>query len=402
MAKKARKTVEERIKELEALDIAEKWDELNVKASQFIQEWPAIGIGYFFLGKAKSSRGRYSEAIKDYDKALKIDPSEPEVFYQRLRTILEEQTQEIKTGLDNINERTRKDYELQLQDIRNPLQIGNYYYQEVTRIRRLLFGIDESPKTSEQDRAFSAIDMLRWTYWFYAHKSKKPLILPVSVALFTLWLLYYLDILQNISCPRTFFCFILPSFIPTLLLGLPLLHRRSKHSDTIEKPAPIIGRFNIGLTGAADRASARYRIIIICLWLLLATGFYKFLFAPKGDIAILMLLSFTGSIILLSLPPLLHVRHLNRRVSEETVRLHSLMRERNAILFWQAQTDDVKAKLAPEFLEYMNTKGTADMSLQMMFQLGFRRKNSKEEPDLAEALKDIAKAIKDISPLKPD
>lgn len=38
MAKKARKTVEERIKELEALDIAEKWDELNVKASQFIQE----------------------------------------------------------------------------------------------------------------------------------------------------------------------------------------------------------------------------------------------------------------------------------------------------------------------------------------------------------------------------
>lgn len=84
------------------------------------------------------------------------------------------------------------------------------------------------------------------------------------------------------------------------------------------------------------------------------------------------------------------------------MRLHSLMRERNAILFWQAQTDDVKAKLAPEFLEYMNTKGTADMSLQMMFQLGFRRKNSKEEPDLAEALKDIAKAIKDISPLKPD
>lgn len=62
----------------------------------------------------------------------------------------------------------------------------------------------------------------------------------------------------------------------------------------------------------------------------------------------------------------------------------------------------MKVDLAPEMLRYLNTKSTADMSLEMMSQFSFRRKNSKEETTFNDGLTDIAKAIKDISPLKPD
>ena len=145
---------------------------------------------------------------------------------------------------------------------------------------------------------------------------------------------------------------------------------------------------------------------MVFIWLAMALIFSQYLFDPNMPLASQIdafpFLSFTGSILLISLPPLFHVKYLKRRAYEETIRLHSLMRERNNIIFWQAQTEEMKAKLAPELLRYMSTKSTADMSLEMILQRGFRRKNSKEETDLSDGLFDIAKAIKDISPLKPD
>ena len=126
----------------------------------------------------------------------------------------------------------------------------------------------------------------------------------------------------------------------------------------------------------------------------------------------LNLLQFTTITFLLHSPFLLHARYLVRQAKEETVRLHSLIRERNRILFWQAQSNKSeetnKSKLTPFILEHMETNSTADVSLRMMDKLLFRSKNKpKDDNDtklkyISAQLDELTTALKNLTPPKAE
>ena len=141
------------------------------------------------------------------------------------------------------------------------------------------------------------------------------------------------------------------------------------------------------LTERADNASSRYRFFMLIIWAVVAFLFYHYFDtsneALKPQDAWLIIVPVTATVLLLSLPFYLHVRYASRQREVNIVRLHSLMRERNRILFWQAQShereDSDKSNLAPAILENMEKNSTADVSLQMMHPRQFTRKGKSGE-----------------------
>ena len=59
-----------------------------------------------------------------------------------------------------------------------------------------------------------------------------------------------------------------------------------------------------------------------------------------------------------------------RRAEQERTLLHALMRDRNMLLFWNAQEPEDKttnrSKLATTIAEHLSTNSAADVSLKMM------------------------------------
>ena len=164
---------------------------------------------------------------------------------------------------------------------------------------------------------------------------------------------------------------------------------------------------NRGLTGKADKASSRYRLFMILIWIATATLFYFYFGTPqealKPQDVWLIILPVTATVLLLSAPFYFYVRHATRRSDAELVRLHSLMRERNRILFWQAQSykreDSDKSILAPDILENMEKNSTADISLRMMNPRQFTSKDKSDSLSgqaIKSLLKELITAVKEI------
>ena len=79
---------------------------------------------------------------------------------------------------------------------------------------------------------------------------------------------------------------------------------------------------------------------------------------------------YTSTIGLCSAPFFLHRKYMIRRAEQERTLLHALMRDRNMLLFWNAQEPEDKttnrSKLATTIAEHLSINSAADVSLKMM------------------------------------
>ena len=79
---------------------------------------------------------------------------------------------------------------------------------------------------------------------------------------------------------------------------------------------------------------------------------------------------YTSTIGFCSAPLLLHRRYMIKRAEQERTLLHALMRDRNMLLFWNAQEPEDKttkrSKLATTIADHLSTNSAADVSLKMM------------------------------------
>ncbi len=352
-------------------------------------------------GSAKTGLGLYKEAIEDFDKAIKLNPQSANSYSNRAVAYGLQSAQETTEQLDQ----TRRD---ELQKITDSDKIIAFYEDEIRRTRFRIYGEAKHSNTefrdqenistevnNNGDKSNQTTDQPTVIKQILSYTTIVPVILFSVlwfVTILVIWLCYKPEECREAG---TVYCDLLWFLLPSILLSIPLLL-------WIFLPTCLKQQSS----DKADRASSFYRLATILIWLVVVYLFYFYYFDPTIALSEQAqfddVLSFAASILFLTTPLFLHVRHITRRTDETIVRLHSLMRERNQILFWQAQPENEKVKLSQTMLKYMSTKSTADMSFWMLRMRGFRRKNSKEEPDLAEALKDIAKAIKDISPLKPD
>ena len=105
-------------------------------------------------------------------------------------------------------------------------------------------------------------------------------------------------------------------------------------------------------------------------------------------------------LILIVTPFLLFANKVRLDAKEELIRLHSLQRDRNILLFWTAQTSDVKNSMFLNVMKHMSTNSTADISLRMIDRPFFRQKSKRDT--ITDDLADIKELLKNLTPTKSE
>ena len=113
MAKKpTKKEMIRLIDEMVKLSNAEEWEALKTKADDFIEKFRNEAVGYFYRGLAKDELGHHEEAIKDYDKAIELNPNNANVYSNR----------------GNAKNRLGR-YEEALKDLNNAIELNPHLFQ---------------------------------------------------------------------------------------------------------------------------------------------------------------------------------------------------------------------------------------------------------------------------------
>ena len=144
-----------------------------------------------------------------------------------------------------------------------------------------------------------------------------------------------------------------------------------------------------------------------CIWDALIYYFFAVITPTIGRLDVIQASSLS---LLIYSPFLVYSRHLKRQATEYRTIYHSQIKERNRILFWQAQRNDLeqtqKTLLAPDVLEQMNTNSTADVSLRMIEKPLFGQKSKKAEDNdiknISAQLNELTTAIKNLTPPKAE
>ena len=369
------KTIKEWRKELQALLKTKDFDTLLIQAEICIQEYPNLVGPYLMHGIANGELGRPEEAIKDYDKAIELEPDDASAYNNRGNA---------KGDLGHY-EGAIKDYDQAIKlDPNDMTAIQN---------KSLTFAKIEAEKSKEE---FQKVFLARLNE--IERKQKEQL--------------------AEITDPEIIINKYQSEIDETRyrLYGKNILYHTKSYKQLCDETKCKISKME-GLVQDAQAASKRSRyvliaIAIIVIVLLIFThakhdtdslknaNILELLrgrnFSPLTP---LNLLQFTTITFLIYSPFLFHARYLARQAKEETVRLHSLIRERNRILFWQAQSNDTeqtnKARLATDVLKYMDGNSTADISLRMMDRPLFSRKSGKEEISLS--ANDVLHALKNLT-----
>ena len=308
---------------------------------------PKNAYAYNNRGIAKGALGRHEEALRDFDKALKLNPLDTNAIQNKSLTFA------------NIEaEKSGKILEKQLKEITNPEKIISRYELEIKATRDRLYGKGVFSKRGQ----IFGIPLLTWLYPYNKQKILK--------------------------------------------LKRGMQDRAEIASKRLRYALSIIAllAFLFILTGNANLDIAMLKGASIEEALLYIS--FALLSASMSPLDFLQTSSLT---LLIYSPFLFHSSFLAKQTREELVRLHSLIREGNRLLFWKAQSTELKDsnrwRLASSVLNRMETNSTADISLKMIERPLFGRKD-KDKPedvnDISAQLDELTTALKNLTPPKAE
>ena len=311
-----------------------------------------------------------------------MNPEEKTPFENRAALI---GRQEAKITSEKI-EKTFKD---QLKKITETSKIIHLYKSEIDESEKRLYGKyrdandeDDGNGGSRQnpdnsDKKPNENNHNRW--WDF--------ILPAWIVVVGIWLAVYIDKPASLDSNFWFAVFVPINaiFISAIII---------KHT---------IQPTEIGWIKQSERAASFLRFYILGIWLVVPSLFALLAIEDKdtsllGFLTLEKLFPITASIFILTAPCIIYVRFVRKRCEQEIVRLHSLIRERNLILFWSAQSDNDqvtnKSKIVPDILNQLTTNSTADLSMKMLnSRFGQKPKDDSDEISLSH-LSRILKIVK--------
>lgn len=412
----------------EAKHALELYEEAIEDYDQVIKLYKYYAKAYQFRGDTKSKLGLYHEAIKDYDQAVELGLNDPRVQNNRAVAVAEVFAEQTRQELTQT-------YENRLAEFIDPQKIIGFHDKRITQSSLRLYGIDiyREPKQGEgikEDRGITAGQIIKYGFWFLRYRLNYPTLYLFILWAITLIIFYCLDFLNNCNAQYPYFCSALLFFLPSLILSVPLIiwilknyteQGKTKDDNDSTPEAPFLGRINRGYMGHAERASSRYRYAILMVWIGVSVLFYRYYFNSSKELveelSLQDVLLFATTLAITTSPFRFHINFIARRADEELIRLDSYIRERNMMLFWNAQRQDKneanKAHLTAKMFDHLDKNSAAEISLQMMKSRKFnwRLNQNKKECDKADDnnkrdqtadIADLLRAIKNLTPPKAE
>ena len=389
---------------------------------------PDYSYAYNNRGSAKDELGEYKEAIIDYNEAIESDPNNPSYFHNRAITVGKLRAEIATTELTQT-------YNDRLAEFVDPNKIIAFHEKRITQSSLRLYGIDIYREQNEgegikEDFGITAGQIIKYGFWFLRYRLNYPTLYLFILWAITLIIFYCLDFLNNCNAQYPYFCSALLFFLPSLILSVPLIiwilknyteQGKTKDDNDSTPEAPFLGRINRGYMGHAERASSRYRYAILMVWIGVSVLFYRYYFNSSKELveelSLQDVLLFATTLAITTSPFRFHINFIARRADEELIRLDSYIRERNMMLFWNAQRQDKneanKAHLTAKMFDHIDKNSAAEISLQMMKSRKFnwRLNQNKKECDKADDnnkrdqtadLADLLRAIKNLTPPKAE
>lgn len=342
----------------DTLEKDENWDELEKQATDAIALNPNETLAFYYRGKARKELGRAKEATIDFNEAIRLDDTHADFYFHRA---------EAKMALD-LHKNAIKDYDEAIK--RQPDDAAAYYLRAKAKQKggRYADAVDDYDAAIEEalkyDKGAKHVEYhYNRAIAIGMDEAKK------SSAVIT-------EQLENITKPGQ----IIKNFDKEIIETWFRLYGKNLHLLATEDKA-LLEQLDLqkkdlgdGWIKQAEKTTKTSRIILCFIAIVASAAFYGIHKDPKSlaieGVNFLDILQLTTFTILLYYPFLLFNRHLTRRADQEVTRLHALMRDRDRLLFWTAQTNDLeetnKSRLARFVLESIEKNSTADISMRIM------------------------------------